>query len=559
MIFGAVSFPNSHSLSAKRAWLTGKITSKLLFPAACLLVAFLPTKVWGAERVYINYGPVEFSLPISSLTAYAKEGKIDSELEIYAGYVNSKQLSQLREALLTRIDVTPVATSQFLYSPIGEILLQRLGEVIQTKAHQSGFYALRSALILSAASPDGLTLLNVLQKFPTYGIRLNSTRAFEIVDELSRVIQQTEKAIAAIEKQSSTEINAKSVNFSQMIDLRQSGPISFTKKSLVMNDAKRDRSFPVDLYLPDIGRQNAPVIVISHGFGNDRSTFIYLAEHLVSYGFAVAVLEHPGSNAKQLQAIINGLASEVVPPKEFVDRPLDIKYLLNQLERDFSINDRLNLQQVGVIGQSFGGYTALALAGAEINFDQLAKDCLKLDNTLNLSLLLQCRAVELNQAKFDLHDSRIKAAIAINPVDSSIYGATELAKINVPVMLVASSADTVAPPLLEQIQPFTWLTTKEKYLVLLKQGTHFSTLAKPDPNSTFIPLSSDTLGPDPTRTYTYMKALSTAFFQTHLSNNSEYSPYLSAGYAQLISQEPISLILIKSLTPNQIDGLVETP
>jgi predicted dienelactone hydrolase len=56
-----------------------------------------------------------------------------------------------------------------------------------------------------------------------------------------------------------------------------------------------------------------------------------------------------------------------------------------------------------------------------------------------------------------------------------------------------------------------------------------------------------------------MKALSTAFFQTHLSNNSEYSPYLSAGYAQLISQEPISLILIKSLTPNQIDGLVENP
>ena len=43
-------------------------------------------------------------------------------------------------------------------------------------------------------------------------------------------------------------------------------------------------------------------------------------------------------------------------------------------------------------------------------------------------------------------------------------------------MLIAGSADTVAPALLEQIQPFTWLTSPNKYLVLMNNGTHFSTI-----------------------------------------------------------------------------------
>ncbi len=76
-------------------------------------------------------------------------------------------------------------------------------------------------------------------------------------------------------------------------------------------------------------------------------------------------------------------------PNEFINRPLDVKFLLDELEnRDKSDPSiQLNLQQVGVIGQSFGGYTALALAGASLNKEQLQKDCQKLNDSLNVSLL----------------------------------------------------------------------------------------------------------------------------------------------------------------------------
>ncbi len=545
---------------ARRTWnfRSGKLPTglgiALLNLGLLITPGVMPSPAQGAEQLYLSYGPLEFSLPIASLEVYAKEGKIDQALAVYANYLDSKQLEQLRQVLVTRVDVTPVAIAQFLYSSQGEIILQRIGQIVQTKAYQDGFYAIRAALIKAAADPEGLTLLNVLQKFPTYGIRINSARGFKIIDQLSNLIRQTEMAIAAVEQQEVAEASAQAslqepVNFSEMPDLRKAGPVSYSTQSLTLNDLRRRRTFPVDLYLPTSPMTGglAPVIVISHGLGSDRQTFAYLAAHLASYGFAVAVPEHPGSNAEQLQALINGFANEVTAPAELTDRPLDIKFLLDELKRSFG--RRLNLQQVGVIGQSFGGYTALALAGAAINFEQLQKDCDPSNDSLNLSLLLQCRALALPPSQYQLQDERIKAAIAINPVGSTIFGESQISKIQVPLMLVAGSDDTVAPALPEQIQPFTWLTTPNKYLVLLKGGTHFSTL---DESTGAIPVPPQAIGPNPAVAQDYMKALSLAFFQTYIAGQSDYQVYLSASYAQFINQYPLPLSLVQSLTENQL-------
>jgi predicted dienelactone hydrolase len=530
----------------------------------------IPSPARGAQEIYIPYGPMEFSLPVSALALYAKEGKINQELAAYARYLDPKQLEQLRKVLVTRVDLTPVAIAQFLYSPQGKIILERIGQIVQTKAGQDGFYAIRSALILAAADPEGLTLLNVLQKFPTYGIKINSARGFQLIDELSNLIKSTGSAIAAVEQQAIAEASTQDSsqtspltlgqnNFSQKPNLRKPGSVSVSKQALMLTDLRRRRTLPVDLYLPTssspLSRGGlAPVIIISHGLGSDRLTFAYLAEHLASYGFAVAVPEHPGSNAAQIQALINGLANEVTSPAELIDRPLDIKFLLDELERSYA--RQLNLQQVGVIGQSFGGYTALALAGAKINFEQLAKDCGPSNDSLNLSLLLQCRAEELPIVDYQLSDKRVQAAIAINPVNSTIFGESQLSKIQIPLMLVAGSDDTVAPALPEQIRPFTWLTTPNKYLVLLNDGTHFSLLEE---STGGVPVPETAIGPAPALARDYMKALSLAFFETYIAGNSDYQPYLSAAYAQFLSENPLPVSLVQSLTAEQLSQEKEKP
>ncbi|QLE45465.1 alpha/beta hydrolase (plasmid) [Nostoc sp. C052] len=540
-------------------YVLGKQTLLLKIALRIFSIGLLPlltaNQALGAERIKFNYGLLEESIPINSLETYARTGKIDDELAVYRQDVGKKQLTQLRQALTTPIPLNEVEVSQFLYTPIGEILLKKLGKVIQTESNLSGFYAIRAALILSAAEPNNFTLLNVLRKFPASAISINLNQSFQIVNALQDLVNQTQNVIALINQQSQEKVSkTPTVNSVPVLDLGKPGSFHFFKQTIRLDDVSRNRIFPADIYLP-VAQTPRTIIVISHGLGSDRTSFAYLAEHLASYGFVVAVPEHPGSDSKQLQALLAGTADRVTNPREFIDRPLDIKYLLDELTRlsksDPTFKGRLNLEQVGVVGQSFGGYTALALAGAKINFEQLKTDCASLEDTLNISLLLQCLAVNLPHVKYKLFDARVKAIIAIDPIDSSIFGKASLSQIKIPVMIVSGSYDTIAPALPEQIQPFTWLATPNKYLVVINGGTHFSTIAE-SPNAT-VPVPTQLIGSSTALARRYVKALSVPFFETYVAEQPSYLPSLSVDYVNTISQQSLPLSLIKSLASEQLE------
>ncbi|MBF2028844.1 MAG: alpha/beta hydrolase [Oscillatoriales cyanobacterium C42_A2020_001] len=543
----------------------------------------------AAERIYVTYNILERSISVASLEAYAKQGIIDDDLAAYARYANPSVLKELRTALLSKSDLKLVTVAQFLYSPQGEAALKRLGQIIQPESRQPGYKAIRSALILSAADPDGLTLLNFLKKFPARGIRIDVERSLQVVQEAEQLINQTRKATQTIIDLAQTEASLVSPLAPNLADLRQRGPFSFQKQSITLTDPNRQtvsiaptqpasaaaivqgRTYPVDIYLPEPSRAKLPspipVVLISHGLGSDRSSFAYLAEHLASYGFAVLVPEHPGSDRRQMEALLQGIASEVAEPTEFANRPLDITYLLNYFERQASTNvayQNLNLKQVGVIGQSFGGYTALALAGAPISFEQLQKDCPGVENTFNISLLLQCRAQELAQAtqpRTDFRDPRVQAVIAMNPIDSAVMGQTNLGLITVPTMIVTGSADTVAPSLFEQVRPFTWLSSSDKYLVQMDPGTHFSVIGGSDVpgGGGALEIPPEVVGPNPAIAQRYVNALALAFFQTHIANQPTYRSYLNAAYAQSISDPTLRLVLVRTLTPDQLTADQRSP
>ena len=523
-----------------------------------LLPVALPRPTFAAQRIYASYAALERSISIDALELYAKKGIINDDLAAYARYAKPQVMQQLRRVLVTRINLKPVAISQFFYTPQGEDLLQRIGQIIQTESRQTGVYALRSALVLAAADDEGLTLLNVLRHFPSSSIRVDLRRSLQFADEVQIIINRTNQAIASIAKQAETEASSGVTNFSQLPDLRINGRFKWNKQTLTLNDQRRDRVYIADLYIPVTSRP-APVIVISHGLASDRTTLAYLATHLASYGFAVAVPEHPGSNTEKLRSLLTGRANAADEPSEFINRPYDVTYLLDRLQA-LDADDptyELNLNQVGVIGQSFGGYTALALAGAPINFSQLQKDCEDRVNAWNISLLLQCRALELPVTQYNLRDPRIKAAIAINPLSSSIFGQDSLSQIKIPLMIVSSSDDTVAPALSEQIIPFSWLTTDKKYLVLLEGGTHFSTLSESAPNTSPLALPFPIYGAHPSLVKRYMRALSVAFAFSYVTSDAQYLPYLSSSYTSAIAQKVSPVRLVQTLPPD-LNSLVNT-
>ncbi|MEM9162667.1 MAG: alpha/beta hydrolase [Cyanobacteria bacterium P01_F01_bin.4] len=500
----------------------------------------------GAERVYANYGPIGRYITVESLAIYAETGELTEELEGYSRYLTPEQLEQLRNGLLVSADLDVVAVSQFLYTPQGEAILEGLGEVFQTAGRQNGALAIRGAVIVAAADPDGgLNVLNVLKHFATPGVRVDLGRFAEVARAAIAEINQTRQATAQIREQFTQSATGpvSDRSLTSQITLASAGPVRWHKQAF-------DRvTLPTDLYLP-IG-QNVPLVVISHGVGSNRDTLAYVAEHLASHGFAVAVVEHPGSSEAQLSDLLSGQAREAVEPTEMVSRPTDIQALLDNLEaiaqRDPVLLNRIDFQRVGVLGQSLGAYTTLALAGATINLDDLEESCPPQVAQLNLSLLLQCLVPTLPQPLPTLQDQRVQAAIAINPFSSAVFGPEGMANIKIPTMLISASADTVTPALAEQIRPFTWLTSAERYLMMMEGGTHFSTIFDPQVVEA-VPVPERAIGPNPELAQRYVKAISLAFFKTHLAEEEAYRQYLEPSYAATLSQPDIPISLTRELT-----------
>jgi predicted dienelactone hydrolase len=535
---------------------------------------FAPASVSAAERLTISYGLLERSVSLDALVEYANTGKLDDDLYVYTRYVKPEQRETLRRSLRLKADLSEVAIAQFLYSPQGAILLERLGQVIQPESRDNGLYAIRAALILAAADrAEGLTPLSVLKHFPTKGIRLDLQKSLAIADQLDEIITQTNRVSTAIAQQAEREAQNTPTTAQPQIpgnstlpNLTLPGPVSFLRQEIALEDRQRIaisgfariRPIVFDLYTPAVRRNRQyPVIVISHGVGSDRTSFAYLAGHLASHGYVVVVPAHPGSDSKQMAALLNGTAEEVAAPLEFIDRPLDVKFVLDYLSRDgrWQFADWNN---VGVIGQSFGGYTAYALAGAPLNFQRLQQNCATSQqlNTLNISLLLQCRAAQLPERNYNIVDSRVKAIITVNAITSQVFGPTSFSQIQIPTMVIAGKADTVAPAVPEQIRPFSWLQMPDRYLAVIDRSSHFSFIGEAKSDSGVqLPLPPELIGPSPSNNRRYLKAFSLAFMRTHLQQQSRFQSFLTAQYARSISQDPLRIDLVRELDPPSLELL----
>ncbi|MBD2113699.1 alpha/beta hydrolase [Nodosilinea sp. FACHB-141] len=520
----------------------------------------------AAENLIVTFGILQRSIPIADLERFATTGELTPQLQAYRRQlqISDEQLGQIREVLSTPAGLSPVAVAQFLYTEQGVLLLEQIGRVVQTPVRQANVQALRGALILAAADPEGgFTLVNVLKTYPTEAMRIDLIEGLAIAQEINQTILQSEAAFNQVQAIASAEAAANPVDADALLQLVQSErQYSVDRIQVVVPGLPS----PVQLYLPKVlpGRQGVPatgfpLVVISHGLGGTLNSYSYLAEYLATGGIAVATLEHPGSNDQQLYALLAGRSDAVVQDEEFLRRPRDVSLTLNTLDRlnqsPSPIRRRLDLERVGVIGQSFGGYTALALTGA--NFDEagLATACPPSTLSFNPSLLLQCQAARLGNPGNGLSDPRVKSVFVMNPIGSALFGPTGYGQIQVPVMVVAGTADTVAPAFPEQIEPFTWLTARDHYLLLVNRGTHFSTIGDITQSDQPLTIPPELVGLNPEQVWSYMQVLGLAYFKLTLEGDQRFQPALTPAFAAALGGEPYLLSLLATLTSESLRDL----
>ena len=112
-----------------------------------------------------------------------------------------------------------------------------------------------------------------------------------------------------------------------------------------------------------------PLIIFSHSSGGHRQQSTFLCTHLSSHGYVVAALDHSEVVAAEL-ARKDGETDEQKTARVeawIANRVPDIRFLLEHLLHDTAWDSEAKLDptRIGIVGHSFGGWTALAAPEVE--------------------------------------------------------------------------------------------------------------------------------------------------------------------------------------------------
>lgn len=467
---------------------------------------------------------------------------------VYFGKEKSGR-KKCQSILQTRIELDGQQLQRFLQTSIGDRLLSWLSPLFHFPNQPNAKHGLQQLFVEMAGKPEGISLLQLLNLVPDR-TQINLDQLMSTAEKIEDLVQKTELFVGKVQAIAAVQIEPEQVQkFADLPDLRERG----TCKVKIF---RLDFTTETICYQPEPMPEKMPVIVQSHGLAASPEDFIEYAEYLASYGYFVAVPYHQGSDVNHVKLLLQGEVDEVFPFSEFGDRPIVIKSLLDRLEslNSSQFDGKLNLNSVGIMGHSFGAYTALALAGAKIQFDHLELACDGYPNDPNFSLLLQCQALGLPRQLYHLQDERVACIFTWDFVGSEIFGENGLASVHIPVMAIAGSHDITSPFALEQVRLFQWLQTEFAYLVLMQGKPHVQNLPKLAASvglkinifPQFMPTSQ------PTTFTESIQALSLAFFATHLQQNQDYAPYLSTNYGEYLGRSPHKVSLLTNAAKNQL-------
>jgi predicted dienelactone hydrolase len=190
------------------------------------------------------------------------------------------------------------------------------------------------------------------------------------------------------------------------------------------------------------------LVIFSPGFSANAVWYSTLLEQVASHGFIVLSPEHIEQDwSESAQATI--------------DRPHDITQILDYAEAltkaEGALAGQIDMEHVAVVGHSFGGYTALASAGAQLDLATFNNRCAALapddpKSFLCMPMLGQEATIAARAGLASppaalwpsLGDPRVTAIIPIAG-DAYLFDQAGLANVTIPMMAIGGTADSGTP------------------------------------------------------------------------------------------------------------------
>lgn len=147
-------------------------------------VGWFAPKAEAAEKLVVNYRIFSHGIPVSELRHLANTGEASRAIQFYLRLGN-RNPEELQRILTDPVAVNGTDLYQILESPLANIALDEVSQVIHSPNNLSNRESLKAALV-GAALPDGqIRLIDVLEKYPTSEVHLNGERLVDVVQQIN--------------------------------------------------------------------------------------------------------------------------------------------------------------------------------------------------------------------------------------------------------------------------------------------------------------------------------------------------------------------------------------
>lgn len=169
----------------------------VLFSIASVGALLFSTATLAAELVVLQYRILRESIPIDELTALAETGELSASLQANLELAGQDP-QEVRRYLTAPAKVSPVLLDRLLNSPVGNVLLDQVSQAIHPPSGKADRQAMRAALVLSASDDREVSLIEIMQKYPTQVVEVEGDRLESAYYQLRRLEGTLENILGAI-------------------------------------------------------------------------------------------------------------------------------------------------------------------------------------------------------------------------------------------------------------------------------------------------------------------------------------------------------------------------
>ena len=149
----------------------------------------------ATSKIVINItGPIKVSIKVKDLQLFAETGETTKTIS-QALSISKVNPNKIRGLMTLEVGTDVGNLAKVLYSKLGQKLIKAVTEVVQTKHNYESDKALRSSIILAAADDNLISVLEILEKYPTAEMHIDVGKINEIVGKITETIGNLEELL----------------------------------------------------------------------------------------------------------------------------------------------------------------------------------------------------------------------------------------------------------------------------------------------------------------------------------------------------------------------------